>query len=461
MNTQPSSASSHRPAAVQRFTLPNGLRVWIEPRPQTEAVTVLAVLRAGSRYETPDNNGISHFVEHMVFDGTEKWPTEEEVMDVITHRGGEWNGWTGEETTTYFVQLAQRHVEVAFDWLSQVVFHPIFPPDKVDKERDIIFQEKMGRYGWLINTLDRLGLGYELDRDVRRAIFPGSTLGLRIIGEDASLDRITRPALLAYYRAHYIPANSVLIVVGKVSVEDAYALVQKYFGAVTSTSPLPSAPSTPPLPAHGPHLVTVRGPLPTDQSALMVGMRTIGLAHPDRWALAVLAEILQEDLLKEIRFRRGLVYDLHAFTDYFVDTGHLGLITEFDSPKRAEIQRVIEQYFDKVRRGEITAEQVHHAQAALKGQWALEMEDSTDRAAWLAQWAFEADGSAILDYDAAIDSVQPADVQRMVETYFTPERRYVGLHHPAVTVPHGARLLGLAAGVSALVWLARRLWRLR
>ena len=295
MTTQPSSSSSHAAAVVHRFTLPNGLRVWIEPRPQTESVTVLTVLRAGSRYETLDNNGISHFVEHMVFDGTEKWPTEEEVMDVITHRGGEWNGWTSEETTTYFVQLAQRHVEVAFDWLSQVVFHPIFPPDKVDKERGIIFQEKMGRYGWLINTLDRLGLGYELDRDVRRAVFPGSTLGLRIIGEDASLDRITRPALLDYYRAHYTPANSVLIVVGKVSVEQACAQMQKYFGALTGTAEIPTAPSTPPLPDRGPHIVTVRGPLPTDQSALMVGMRTIGLAHADRWALAVLAEVVQEE----------------------------------------------------------------------------------------------------------------------------------------------------------------------
>jgi predicted Zn-dependent peptidase len=175
--------------------------------------------------------------------------------------------------------------------------------------------------------------------------------------------------------------------------------------------------------------------------------------------LAVLAEVLQEELLKEIRFRRGLVYDLHAFTDYFADTGYFGLITEFDSRQRAEIQRVIEQYFDKVRRGEITVEQVHHAQAALKGQWALEMEDSADRAAWLAQWAFEADDHSIPDFNAAIDGVQAGDVQRMVETYFTPERRFVGLHHPAVTVPRGARLLGLAAGVSALLWLARRLWR--
>ena len=203
------------------FMLPNGLRVWIEPRPDSESVTALLVVRVGSRYETPANNGISHFVEHLVFDGTEKWPTEEAVADAITHRGGNWNGWTDEETTTYFVQLAQHDFDLALDWLSQVVFHPTFPADKVNKERDIIFEEKMGRYGWLLNALDALGLGYDLDRDVRRALFPGSTLGLRIIGEDASLDKITRQSLLDYYHTHYLPTNSALIIVGNVDVEHA------------------------------------------------------------------------------------------------------------------------------------------------------------------------------------------------------------------------------------------------
>ena len=108
MTSAPVRRISHDPSAVQRIMLPNGLRVWIEPRPESESVTALLVVRVGSRHETRANNGISHFVEHMVFDGTEKWPTEEAVADAITHRGGHWNGWTDEETTTYFVQLAQQ-----------------------------------------------------------------------------------------------------------------------------------------------------------------------------------------------------------------------------------------------------------------------------------------------------------------------------------------------------------------
>lgn len=450
---------SHDPSVVQRFMLPNGLRVWIEPRPESESVTALLVVRVGSRHETHANNGISHFVEHMVFDGTEKWPTEEAVADAITHRGGNWNGWTDEETTTYFVQLAQHDFDLALDWLSQVVFHPIFPADKVNKERDIIFEEKMGRYGWLINALDALGLGYELDRDVRRALFPGSTLGLRIIGEDASLDKITRQSLLDYYHAHYLPTNSALIIVGNVDVEEARDKAMTYFGQLPVKAGNPIGFATPPMPQHGPHHVTVRGPLPTDQSFVTIGMRTVSEAHPDRWPLEVLAEVMEEALLKDIRYRRGLVYGLSAFNNQFVDAGYFGIITQAESQKRAEVQHTIEQYFERVRRGEITAEQVANAQAALKGNWALDMEDGTRRASWLAQWAFEPSEQPIPDYAARIDAVTVSDLQRMVETYYTTERRFAGLHHPIVTVPRGARILAVTAVVGALVWLGRRLLR--
>jgi predicted Zn-dependent peptidase len=450
---------SHDPAAVQRSLLPNGLRVWIEPRPESESVTALLIVRAGARHETPANNGISHFVEHMVFDGTEKWPTEEAVADVITHRGGHWNGWTDEETTTYFVQLARHDSDLALDWLSQIVFHPTFPPDKVNKERDIIFEEKMGRYGWLLNALDKLGLGYELDRDVRRALFPGSTLGLRIIGEDASLDKITRPALLDHYHAHYVPGNSALIIVGNINVEQVYAKALSYFGQLPMGPAQPIEPVAPPLPQHGPQRVTVRGPFPTDQSIVVIGMRTVAESHADRWPLEVLAEVMEEDLVKDIRYRRGLVYGLSAFNSQFSDAGYFGIYTQTESQKRAEVQQTIEQYFERVRRGEITAEQVANAQAALKGSWALDMEDGTRRASWLAQWAFEPGHQPVPDYAAAIEAVTVSDLQRMVETYYTAERRFIGAHHPIVTVPRGARLLGVVAGLSALAWLGRRLLR--
>jgi predicted Zn-dependent peptidase len=149
------AAQQSEPFPLQRHTLPNGLRVWCQPRPDSESVVALLVIRAGSRYEDLSNNGVSHYVEHMLFTGTERW-TEEEIKEIIRRRGGHWNGWTGEERTTYFAHVSAQDVDIALDWLTEVVFHPTFPADKVDKERQVIFQERWGRYGWLINTLELL-----------------------------------------------------------------------------------------------------------------------------------------------------------------------------------------------------------------------------------------------------------------------------------------------------------------
>jgi predicted Zn-dependent peptidase len=130
----------------------------------------------------------------------------------------------------------------------------------------------------------------------------------------------------------------------------------------------------------GPQRVTVRGPLPAAESELMIGMRTVEWTHPDRWALAVLAEIMDEALLKAIRVQRGLAYDVHAFMDYFTDTGYFGLTTQFESAHRAEVQRLIEDYFEQVRRA-VTAEQVA-MQTALIGNYVLALETISGPNGW-------------------------------------------------------------------------------
>ncbi|MBI5568200.1 MAG: insulinase family protein, partial [Chloroflexi bacterium] len=286
-----------------------------------------------------------------------------------------------------------------------------------------------------------------------------SALSLRTIGEDASLDRIARDALLDHYHTHYLPANCALIITGRVDVDHLHALVQHYFGAVTTTNQIPAAPVTPPLPKRGPQRVTVRGPLLTAESELIIGMRTVEWTHLDRWVLEVLTEIMEEALIKAIRFQRGLAYDVHAFTDYFTDTGYFGLTTQCESQHRAEVQRLIEEYFEHVRQGRLTTEQVANAQAALIGGHVLEMEDNLKRAEWLAQWAFAPDGWVLPDYAAAIRAVTPTDVRRVLNMYFTPQRRFVGAHQPLTTAPRTLRLIGATVGLNVAAWIARRVWQ--
>jgi predicted Zn-dependent peptidase len=442
-------------STLQRHTLPNGLRIWCEPRPDSASVAALLVVRAGSRYETRANNGVSHFVEHMVFTGSERW-SEPEIKSVITRRGGRWNGSTGRERTTYFAQVAVQDFDLALDWLAQVVFYPTFPRDKLEKERQVIFQERWGRYGWLINKLDELGFGYDLDREVRRAVFPGSTLGLRIVGEDDSLGRLDRAALLDYYHGHYGPDNGVLIVVGGVAPEEVFERAELHLGGLEKRG-RPVAPDTPPLPTGGPHTLVVRGPMPTEQVRLVVGARTVGRAHADRWALDVLSEVAREELMEEIRYRQGLVYSLSAFNAAYDDTGYFGISTMSERGNRRAIYDALEAYLERVQRGDVDGVRVVEARAALKGRWALRMENNVARAGWLARWsAVLRDGESLPDYAAAIDAVAEADLSRVARSYFTPVRRFVGVHQPVATVASAARAVGAAVGLGIGAWVARR-----
>jgi predicted Zn-dependent peptidase len=446
------------PFPLVRFTLPNGLRVWCQPRSDSESVAALLVIGTGARYETPSNSGVSHFVEHMLFTGTERW-SEEETKEVITRRGGRWNGWTSFEDTTYFVHAAEADLDVALDWLAELVFHATFPDDKVDKEREVIFQERWGHYGWLINTLDALGFGYELDRDVQRTLFPGSSLGYRIVGEDTSLESLDRAALWAYYQRYYSPANATLIVVGNALPEQVLERTTAYFGGLGPGEP-PARPTTPPLPVGGPYQVVVRGPMPTARVQLMTGARTVGWFHPDRWALDVLAEILAKDLTEEIRYRRGLVYGLAVYGVYFDDVGYFVIGTTSERASKEEISQAVEKRIEQIRQGQVRPEAVAEAKAALQGRWALSMEDNVSRAQWLADWISLPDDDALVpDYLAEIEAVAPEDLPRVLAAYFTPARRYVGLHEPVVTVASGARAVAAVLALGAGVWGGLRLLR--
>jgi predicted Zn-dependent peptidase len=455
-------AEQDDPFPLHRFELSNGLQVWCQPRRDSESVAALLVVPVGARHENPGNNGISHYVEHMLFTGTERW-TEEEIKEIIDRRGGRWNGFASLERTTYFAHMSAQDVEIALDWLAEVVFHPTFPPDKIEKEREVIFQEKWGRYGWLINTLDELGFGYELERDVRRALFPGSTLGFRVIGEDDSLDNLDRDKLLAYYHEHYTPANAVLIVVGNFRIDEVLERVVVHFGNLKPAPPREKVRlEPPPFPAGGPQQVVVRGPLPTDQTRLMIGARTVERAHPDQWALEVLAEISEKALIEEIRYRKGLVYSLYAYNVFYNDAGYAAIVTVSEQDHRDAVIHEVEAYLAAVHKYGVTAEQVTEAQAALRGRWALSMEDNLARALWLTGWvSVLSDNQPVPDYPTAIAAVTPEDVQRVVRAYFIPQRRFQGLHQPIVTVARGARWAGGVVLLGFGVWFARKLWRWR
>lgn len=454
----PSALAAKEPFDLHRFTLDNGLRVWCQPRPDSKSVAAYLVVRVGSRYETVANNGIAHFVEHMLFTGTERWD-ETHIKERITDRGGRWNGRTGKETTRYFAETPVADFDIAMDWLAEVVFHPTFLEDKVEKERNVVLQERWAEYGWLVNKLEQVGFGYDLGREVRERIFPGSALAFRTIGEDSSLASTDRGALLEFYRTHYVAGNMCLILVGNVTIEQALEAARKYFGDAPSGGS-PPHPAVPEVPKDGPHQVIVRGPLFTNQCELQVGARTVGLRHTDRGPLAVLGYVLHMNLMKEIRHEKGLVYGVRARTGMYSDVGCFSISTRVERANLSLVRSIIKQHLERMRAGEIDPQDVSEAKAALKGQWALRMETNAARASWMMRWAFLlGEDEPLPDYEALTDSVTPDDLCRVVRTYFTPERSFVGTHIPIMTANRGALCLSIfVALVSAgvVVWRIRR-----
>ncbi len=440
-----------------RYTLDNGLTVYLDPQPGGPSVAAVVAVRVVDLDETPETSGAAHMLEHMLFTETERWDRFE-VKDVIESRGGDWNGLTNLERTLYYAHLSASELPTAVEWLSQVVFHPTLPADQLDREREVVFQERWGRYGWLVNTLDAWGFGYELDLAVRRALFPGWGLDQRTAGEDASLEEMSLATLRSFYERYYVPANAALVLSGGFDPDEASALIAEHFGALSAADPPP--PRSPPDPGAGPSEVVVRGPLATDQSSLRVGARTAGLAHPDTPALEVLAQLMEKQLTEVLRYEQGLVYGISVWNTAFADTGYLTIKTRSEGRNLPEIQEEIDRQLAALAAGEVDPVKAEKARAAVIGVQALEHESSLAKARWLAEWLLVLSPDApVPGLSDGLAAVTPDDVARVARDYLTPERRFSAVHEPAVTVATARWLAPLMIAMG--FWLGLRRARSR
>ncbi len=445
---------------LTRTRLANGLRVWIKPRPGTGTVVLLLQVPAGARHETKANNGVSHYLEHMLFTGTARW-SEPEVLEVIRRRGGEANARTALEDTVYWLHLKADDLELGLEWLAEVIFRPQLDEEKFKKERRVIIQEKGGEIGGLETLgecIEDLGLGWNVFRAVRHRLYPKSSLLLPVIGQDRSLRRIDYAEMVAYYRRHYVPNNLTLIVVGDVDAEQVAGRAAHHLGGFPAGE-LPARPPTPPPPEGGFDL-RLRGPNLNDQGQLLLGAPLPGLNHPDRWALAVLAEILDTALTQAIRFKRGLVYDIDVYPAMYTDVGYFVVYTTADSSKFGEITAEVEGRIDDAIAGGLDATAVAEAKAAIRGRLLLGMENNTDVGWWLAEMSlFVGEAQPVPDLFAEVERVSPADVARVAGQYLAAGQRYRAVHRPGLTPSSLLRPLLLGAGLALTgvgAWLLAR-----
>ncbi|MCL5114119.1 MAG: insulinase family protein [Patescibacteria group bacterium] len=398
----------------QRTILPNGLRVLTIPMPSFESVTAMAIVAAGSRYETRKNSGISHFLEHMAFKGTEKRPSALDISTLIDGIGGEFNAFTGKETTGYYIKSSSSHVELLLDVLSDMLQNSLLKEDEINKERGVILEE--------VNLYEdtparKIGDVYE------RLLYGDTPMGWDISGEKDVIKKLQRKDFLSYLSSLYSAHNTTVVLAGGISQKKAVSLTEKYFGKMKKFDTL----------RYNKVVETQKKPAlyvkekKTEQAHISLGVRTIPLSHKDRYPLSVLSAILgggmSSRLFHEVREKRGLAYYVRSSSDHYKDCGSFASTAGVD-PKRVEeaIEVILEQYHgisSGLKQYSISSKELKKAKEFLKGHLVLELEDSKSVAGMYAhQELLEGEIKNPNEIIAQVNKVTVEEVEEVARKYF-------------------------------------------
>ncbi len=361
------------------ISLKNGARLFLVPFAGTEAATLLVLFKVGSRYETPELNGASHFIEHLMFKGTKRRPNTLALTRALDAVGAEYNAFTGKDYTGYYVKIDAAHLPLAADLLHDMLFHSLYAPAEMDRERTVIMEEiNMYRDNPIMRVDDLL----------EGAMFKGSTLGWEIAGSHETMRAMRRDEIIAYRDRHYVPSRMVVAVAGKVP-RDARALIEKTFGQVKPGDgrPEPFAPFPGRAPEAEPRFnVEFKD---VKQVQLALGFPSYGVADKRNPAAALLAAILggtmSSRLFISVRERKGLAYSVRASNGTYEDVGTFVVQAGLDKTRLAEAMKTIRAELKAIRTKGVTPKELREAKENARGRLMLKLEDSSDRADWYAR----------------------------------------------------------------------------
>jgi predicted Zn-dependent peptidase len=311
----------------RKVTLPNGLRVLVSEMPEMRSVSLFVYVGIGSRIETKDDAGTSHFLEHMVFKGSAKRPTAAEISQVIESKGGVVNASTNKEVTVFWSRLPARHYLVALDVIADLIRAPMLRPKDVESERNVIVEElRMYRD----QPQDRV---HTL---VEELLYPRHPLGWEVAGREEVVLGMTADRLREFMERCYAPSRIVVALAGPLNADEAIAAVDEALGGLASREVVKSKPA----PRAGKSHLKLLGKR-AEQTNLCVGWRAVHTTHPDKYSLdmlnAVLGEGMSSRLFLELREKRGLAYDVHSYGMDYADAGHLVVFEGFAAQNAAEV----------------------------------------------------------------------------------------------------------------------------
>jgi predicted Zn-dependent peptidase len=414
------------PSGIRRTRLDSGLRVVTEHLPGLRSAAVGFWVGTGSRDEPEAIAGTSHFLEHLLFKGSATRHAQE-IAEAVESCGGDMNAFTGQEITAYYVRVPDRHLDLALDILSDIVWSPALRPDEVESERQVILEEIRMRD----DTPD------DLVHDVfAGALFPEHPLGREISGSQESIEGVARDQIADYHATHYVPSNVVIAVAGNVDHDEVVSRVR---------AALPSGSATRPERVngadHGTPNAFARVDRPLEQAHIVLGARALRRDDPDRFALSVVDQVLgggmSSRLFQEVREKRGLAYSVFSYRSAFEETGSMAVYCATAPERVEETLDVVRAELDKlVADGGVTERELAGAKGHLTGSLALSLESSSSRMNRMGRAELTMGEIPSLDWVVEqVDAVTPDDVSRVIDRVLGGTERTLALVGPPGTLP--------------------------
>ncbi|MCG6881359.1 MAG: insulinase family protein [Deltaproteobacteria bacterium] len=386
----------------RKTVLNNGVRIVSERLPHVRSVSLGIWVNTGSRDESPSENGVSHFIEHMSFKGTRNRSGFQIAKD-LDAIGGLSNAFTGKETTCFYGKVLDRHFPFLADILSDIFIHPTFQPEDMEREREVIFQE--------ISMVEDTPDDY-LNVLFQSLFWPDHPIGRPILGSTETVARMDRQMIHEYIKKHYIPERVLVVAAGHVdhdAMVDYFRPIFEIGGDFSKEKPERS------LPANGGGVMVM--PKALEQVHFCLGSDAPSHVDESRFACALLNTILggnmSSRLFQEIRENRGLAYSVYSFFSPYADAGLFGVYAATDARNMNSVLEVTQNEIKKISRGELSGDELDIAKENVIGGMYLSAESSDSRMMRAAknEFIFE----RYVDYEEVAESIERVSVDDVVE----------------------------------------------
>lgn len=357
----------------KKTTLANGLRILTIPIKSTKTVTVLVLVATGSKYETKNINGISHFLEHMTFKGTKKRPTSLKISEPLDRIGGQYNAFTGQEYTGYYVKANSKHLDLLMDIVSDITLNPNFDQKEIDKERGVIIEE--------INMYEDQP-SRKIDDIWTDLLYGDQPAGWDVGGKKEVIAKLMREDFVKYHNDHYVASKTIVVVSGMINPNNVVSKIKNLFKSIKNSKGKDKVATKEFQKKPEIKLFYKK----TDQTHIALGVRSYNIWDNRRFALSVLATILgggmSSRLFNVLRDKLGIAYYVRTGGNETTDVGNLETSAGVNNKRAEEAIRAILEEYKKIKTEKVSSEELNKAKEHMEGSLILGIETSDELASF-------------------------------------------------------------------------------